>query len=402
MKKLLLYILMIVCGQDIAWAQSQWSTVNMDRVREKRHHGGINGVLIPSWYEQTEAVLAQGAGQYAYRFLFPDTNALFLLPENAGVRASSINIAGLGNVFDPRSTLYTKHPFGQMSRWNDYILDSLWLFYQYHRFNIDTALVDTLVVHVFGKPSILRGFENEYAAAVSYDAKLMGVGGSLVKEYKILLKEGMNDPEGSEVTIPVRYNVKGGVIGENWVGAALSFIPGNRYYKTEKPFDTVADFSNLNIRKSGYVNTLRILCLEDNDKFVEDRDSIPPLDLFGFRVLNHGIIAQKEQRYKLPVGSGTIVDYYYPSFYPAYNLLPVIDMHIQAENLSVKKRTENLFFYDENLSQVTIDLAEEISICDLAGKEMAKGLGKVSTSGLTTGFYVVLCYGRGSTLIYIK
>jgi len=298
----------------------------------------------------------------------------------------------LGSVFDPRSRLFEIHDMGKLSRWNTYKVDSIWIFFQYFRFNTDTAMVDTLVLSTFNKTAIQKGFSSVYAGAVNYKSSTNSVFGSGVKTVKIPLTKEMETQEGNSMAIPVSQTIHGGVSGENWFGTAISYKPAYQEYKLSPPFDTVADFTKLSKKKSSYVNAFRLLSYLDESKFIESRD-IPPLNQFGYRILNHGIVASKEQRYRLLASDGTLVDYYYPSFYSRHHLFPVVDVHISVNNLYSTSKSP--IFIKETLQKGEFldfkNKLTELQVISLSGQTLfnLKNVSKLNSTDMKEGLYLL-------------
>ncbi len=363
-------------------------------IQSKRHpSGAADAASQSSWYETTEIIRhTYQKGVYRHQLLFPDTNALFVIPFTGGTKASPIVNTSFGSVFDPRSRLFEIHDMGKLSRWNTYLVDSIWIFFQYFRFNTDTAMVDTLVLSTFNKAAMQKGFPSEYAGAVNYNSSTNTVFGSGVKTVKIPLTKEMETQEGNSMAIPVSHTIAGGAPGENWFGTAVSYKPAYHNYPLNAPFDTVADFTQVNQNKSSYVNAFRLLTYLDESKFVESAD-IPPLNQFGYRILNHGIVASKEQRYRLLASDGTLVDYYYPSFYSSHHLFPVVDVHISANNLS--RTSKSSFFIKEAMQRgeyLTFnDKLSELQLISLSGQTLfnLKNVSKLNSTDIKEGLYLL-------------
>lgn len=369
---------------------------DMELINKRRHRGRDDiSITEKSWYETTELVRAiYQKGQYQYRFMFPDTNALFVIPFSVGGTAAvSISDASLGCVFDPRSIVFGKHDLGQLSRWNSYTVDSIWIFFQYTRFNPDVSLVDTLEITTFDKSAIQKGFDGLYAGAVNYDYLKNTAFGANVKKYSIPLTVADTGSGGKDISLAVNQFIASGASGENWFGAALSYKPAYNGYNHKLPFDTVADFTNTNIKDSNFVNTIRILTYQDESKFRED-DSIPPLNIFGTRILNHGIVAAKAQRYRIPTNNGSILDYYSPGFYQNYHLFPVIDVHLKTDNLKTFQ-TKLLPLGKESLEQgEKIELKGNATLMRLysISGQLIRGFenqSEFNSAGINKGIYVL-------------
>ena len=268
--------------------------------------------------------------------------------------------------------------------------------------------MDTLVLSTFNKTAIQKGFSSVYAGAVNYNSSTNTVFGSDVKTVKIPLTKEMESQNGNSMTIPVSHTIEGGVPGENWFGTAVSYKPAYHNYPLNAPFDTVADFTQVNQNKSSYVNAFRLLTYLDESKFVESAD-IPPLNQFGYRILNHGIVASKEQRYRLPASDGTLIDYYFPSFYSSHHLFPVVDVHIRANNLS--RISKSSLFIKEALQRgecLTFnDKLSELQVISLSGQIIftQKNISSLYSGDFKEGLYLLRVkyrgeYFRSKLLIY--
>ncbi len=372
-------------------AQVDFDFVNKDKIqkiRASKHKPFANGIETSYWYEPSEAIdyYTQGKGVYRYQFVFPDTQGLVVVPFSTGTQAVAIKNASLGFIFDPRSRLYQLHPNGNLDNWNNYNVDSVWFYYTYHRFNTDTNVVDTLVVSFFEKSAILKGFENQNAAAVNYNYISNSPYGQKTAHHTILLHHFNENTDGGNLIIPLNITVLGSGSGNNWFGTAMQFKPGYTGYHNKIKPDTIANFSTLETKNS-YCNMFRLLCYQDIEKF-EETEAIPPLTQFGSRILNHGIVATEIQRYRLQGINGMIDDFYYPAFYANYNLVPAIDVHINTSNLNTN--LANKLSWTRRGDAIFFTTKCNYVVCDLAGKIICAGNAEsINLQNVPVGIFVL-------------
>lgn len=283
----------------------------------------------PEWFSPAETVRAFNGGptsSYSYTTIFPDTNALFTYVGQAGDVTFNANQNSVGIVFDPRSDIYDGFPF-KTDKWADINVDSMRFPFFYRRFNTDPNIVDTIVISVFDRTSITRGFTTMYAGAVNYTRDRYRASGTNVNVYTILLTKDDTSSTAQERVLAITKTVKGSNDGANYFGATISYLPGYRAYSTVEPFDTVANFVQ-NLTGPNRVNTFRLLAYYDQSMFTEST-TVPPVS--GARIYNHGIVAEPTQRYNL----NNQIDYYFPAFYTTSHLFPAIEFYMASPNVSV-------------------------------------------------------------------
>jgi hypothetical protein len=362
----------------------------------------------PDWFTPAETIRAFNGGAtsgYSFTTLFADTNAYFVYSGQNGevVNRNIINSAGI--VFDPRSEIYDGNPF-KTTLWSTYNVDSVRFAFFYRRFNTDPNMVDTIVVTVFDRTSITRGFNGIYAGAVNYTTNQFTASGTNATTYKIFLTIDDTSSSAQERVIGINKTVLGSNNGANYFGATVTYLPAYRGYSKTEPFDTVANFV-ASTTGPDKVNTMRLLAYYDPSMFTES-STIPPIN--GTRIYNHGIVAEPTQRYKL----NSTVDYYFPAFYTTVHMFPAIDFHVSSPNISVNSLTNatinNIYPNPAVSGNVIVELKSDVNadanveITDITGKVVKANISTLSignnelslnVDGLSKGVYFVSVKAEG-------
>jgi hypothetical protein len=381
----------IVAGEKVQFKPSQQSS--------KRNAEG------PSWFETTTAIGGVQAN-YSFFTLFPDTNALFTYSSSGGGTTTFANISvSTGIVFDPRAKIFQNLPF-TTTKFSSYTVDSLRFQFFYRRYNSDENMNDTIVLTTFNNTSLGRGFISLYAGAADYAKTDYTVGGAGAVKTKIILTKDDTSRFAQIRTVPVNRTVMGGNGGANYFGAAITYLPGYRGYSKVEPFDTVANFVTSPVGPNR-ANTFRLLSYFDDGMYVES-ETVPANN--GDRIYNHGIVAQTRQRYQ--TGS-PVVDYYYPAFFQASHMFPVIEFLVQSPNTAINTvssaKISDIYPNPSNNQDVVVEINSDINsasileIMDMSGRvirstELSIEAGfnsvKVSTSELAKGIYFVNVKGN--------
>lgn len=362
----------------------------------------------PEWFIPSETIRAFNGGatsNYSYTTIFPDTNALFTYQGQSGNVTFETNINSVGLVFDPRSEIYDGNPF-KTTKWSNYTVDSLKFTFFYRRFNTDANLVDTIIISTFDKTSMTRGFNGIYAGAVDYSRDRYRASGTGVQIYTLLLTADDTSSTAQERSIAVNKTIAASDQGSNWFGATVSYLPGYKGYNHTLPFDTVANFVTADTG-ADKVNTFRLLGYYDPSMFTES-STIPAIG--GTRILNHGIVGEPTQRYRLV----STVDYYFPAFYTSAHLFPWIEFKVSSPNVSVnslsKAAINNIYPNPVKGGDVIVQLNSQISsdanveVTDINGKvvksfstTVAAGVNEISINSdeLGKGMYFVTVKADG-------
>jgi hypothetical protein len=198
----------------------------------------------------------------------------------------------------------------------------------------------------------------------------------------------------------------GGNGGANYFGTAITYLPGYRGYSKVEPFDTVANFVTTPTGPTR-ANIFRLLTYFDDGMYVESETG--PANN-GDRIYNHGIVAQTAQRYQ--TGSPK-VDYYYPAFFQASHMFPVIEFLVQSPNTAINTvssaKISDIYPNPSNNQDVVVEINSDINsastleIMDMSGRvirstELSIEAGfnsvTVSTSELAKGIYFVNVKGN--------
>ena len=104
-------------------------------------------------------------------------------------------------------------------------------------------------------------------------------------------------------------------------------------------------------------------------------------------------MASKEQRYRLLASDGTLVDYYYPSFYSRHHLFPVVDVHISVNNLYSTSKSP--IFIKETLQKGEFldfkNKLTELQVISLSGQTLfnLKNVSKLNSTDIKEGLYLL-------------
>lgn len=366
----------------------------------------------PSWFEPSEAIrnLMGGAtNDYFFFTIFPDTNHYVGYSNSGTPSYTRTGAHSIGIVFDARSNVYSGSPF-QASRFTNLTVDSLRFQALYRRGHPFDEIKDTILVTTFDRASISRHFTSIYFGAVDYNRNGLTVGGTNVNTQVIEL--GITDTAGIQTfSLPVNRTIDANSSGFNWLGAAITFIPGKKDYTTVEPFDTIYDFTGTATRLEAQSSILRVLTYADRAKYVEDPDNVTFVPAqAGFRVYNHGIVAEKQQRYGIGIGTPpSVPDYYFPASYQDFNAIPAVDFLVSTNNLSTVKPNFNGYGIGEafpnpaeNANTISIPFSlganQQVTfkLTDITGKvvrsntasfEAGKNTASLDIKGLTTGVY---------------
>lgn len=350
MKKNFLTLLATFSLYTFAIAQVQTpildaSNIHIERIeRPTQNNNTRRGAAGPSWFEPSEAIRSTMGGNtnnYTAWTIFPDTNALVGYVSTtapSGVTYNRTFSNSLGVVFDPRSYVYSPFNFGpfQSSVWNEIQIDSLRFQGFYRRFHENDSIIDTLVVTTFRRESITRHFTSILFCAVDYTTNQYTAGGpSAIKQYIPLT---INDTSSGllNFALPVNRKIDANENGFGWFGASVTFIPGKRDYPVDEPHDTIADFVNPLSPGKGK-SIFRLLSYMDQSQFVETpNDQTFEPSTAGKRIYNHGMVAEKQQRYGIGIGTPPQTpNFYFGATYGTFNLIPAIDFLASTQNLSV-------------------------------------------------------------------
>ena len=425
MKKNFLTLLATLSLYTFATAQVQTqvldaSNVHIERMeRPTQNNNTRRGAAGPSWFEPSEAIrntMGGNENNYTAWTIFPDTNAFIgyvSSTDPSGVVYNRTFSNSLGVVFDPRSYVYSPFNYGpfQSSVWNEIQIDSLRFQGFYRRFHENDSVVDTLVVTTFRRESITRHFTSILFCAVDYTRNEYTAGGpSAIKQYIPLT---INDTSSGLISfaLPVNRKIDANAMGFNWFGASVTFIPGKRDYPEAEPHDTIADFVNPLSPGKGK-SIFRLISYLDESQFVEDPNNQTfDQNKAGERIYNHGIVAEKNQRYAIPVGTPPqVLNYFYPATYTTFNLIPGIDFLASTQNLSVKDLNGLGYGLGKaypnptngaNQFTIPFDLGQSsnvtLTLSDITGKVVRTIDGKfdagdnyieIGTDGLNSGIYI--------------